>query len=73
LTNIVDRITDGRARTDRDCPCSDKFIVMDCMENGILASEFETARKLESERIGLSVNIVCDLVDEISISGGAVH
>ena len=41
--------------------------------NSLLASEFETARKLESERIGLSVNMVCDLFDEISISSGAVH
>jgi len=92
LTNIVDRITDGRARTDRDCPCGDKFIVMNCIKswtsmkwsgnptegesaggNSLLASEFETARKFQSERIGLFVNIVCDIFDEISISSGAVH
>ena len=92
MTNIVDRITDGRARTDRDCPCGDKFIVMNCIKNwtsmnwsgnptegesaggnSLLASEFETARKFQSERIRLFVNIVCDIFDEISISSGAVH
>jgi len=41
--------------------------------NSLLASEFETARKLESERIGLSLNMVCDLLDEIVNSSGAVN
>jgi len=41
--------------------------------SSLLGPELETARKFESERIGLSVNIVCDLLDEIIISSGAVH
>ena len=89
LRNVLDRILDGRVRTDPDCTSSDKFIVTNCIENAtsdkrsgqvvsvrddsLLASKYETARKLESERIGLSVKIICNLFSEIIVSSGAVH
>jgi hypothetical protein len=52
---VLDRIIDGRVRTvNRDCSCGDKFVITNCIENAILASKFETARKPERERIGRS-------------------
>jgi hypothetical protein len=41
--------------------------------NSLLTSKFETTREFESERIGLSVEIICNLFSEIIVSSGAVH
>jgi hypothetical protein len=40
--------------------------------HSLLASEFEIAREFESERIGLSVKIVCNLSSEIIVGSGAI-
>ena len=42
-------------------------------DNLLLASKFETTRKLESEGVVLSVKIICNLFREIIVSSGAVN
>jgi hypothetical protein len=73
VRSVLDRIIDEKIRTGRDCSCGDEFVVTNCIENAILASKFETARKLKSECIGLSVKMICNLFSEIIVSSGAVH
>ena len=65
VTNCIDDATSDKRRG------QDTLVAL-ARNNSLLASKFETARKLESERIGLSVKIICNLFSEIIVSSGAV-